>query len=575
MKALPTSLFGRVWWMSALCVFAASLPLGGQGITPSPSPIPGGGYRIAGTVISKSDGHPLVRARVMVREENDRRKLVSMLTSTEGKFEFTGLPAGKYGLEAARQGFISAGYDQHDQFATAIVTGAGFDTETLVLSLEPAATIRGRILDEAGEPVRRAMVTSYFGDHSGGVDQIREFRGAQTDDLGVYEIARLMPGTYYLSVTAKPWYAIHPPSQPDASAPANPQPSGATTEVQAVPQFATPVVVDRSLDVAYPVTYYPDVTDQDSALPIPVRGGDHIQVDIHLNPVPALRLRFHVAEDPSQGYNIPQLEQSSFEGSAYLQTEVSSQVAPGVMEIAGIPAGRYNVHINGAGPAAVMNGIELTRDGEELDVSAAEVLSTVKISMQVPGEHSPPRIMVGLRAGRKMIAGWQPFDSKGEVQFEQVAPGRCEVVVLGSSRPYSISHLSAEGAAVAGHTATVKAGSTPSLALTLVGGGSDIRGVVKRDGKPFAGAMVVLVPKATELYTDLFRRDQSDLDGTFLLRAVIPGAYTVVAIEHGWDLNWSQPGVISAYLKHGEPVEVGNQSGRSLNLPAALDLQPK
>jgi hypothetical protein len=121
----------------------------------------------------------------------------------------------------------------------------------------------------------------------------------------------------------------------------------------------------------------------------------------------------------------------------------------------------------------------------------------------------------------------------------------------------------------------VTAGSTPSLALTLVGGGSDIRGVVKRDGKPFAGAMVVLVPQATELYTDLFRRDQSDLDGTFLLRGVIPGAYTVVAIESGWDLDWSQPGVISAYLKHGEPVEVGNQSGRSLNLPAAVDLQPK
>ena len=119
------------------------------------------------------------------------------------------------------------------------------------------------------------------------------------------------------------------------------------------------------------------------------------------------------------------------------------------------------------------------------------------------------------------------------------------------------------------------AGSTPSLALTLVGGGSDIRGVVKRDGKPFAGAMVVLVPKASEISADLFRRDQSDLDGTFLLRAAIPGAYTVVAIENGWDLDWSQAGVISAYLKHGEAVEVGKQSGHSLHLPAAVDLQPK
>jgi hypothetical protein len=37
---------------------------------------------------------------------------------------------------------------------------------------------------------------------------------------------------------------------------------------------------------------------------------------------------------------------------------------------------------------------------------------------------------------------------------------------------------------------------------------------------------------------DLFRRDQSDLDGTFSLHGVIPGTYTVVAIDNGWDLDW-------------------------------------
>ena len=32
----------------------------------------------------------------------------------------------------------------------------------------------------------------------------------------------------------------------------------------------------------------------------------------------------------------------------------------------------------------------------------------------------------------------------------------------------------------------------------------------------------------------LIRRDQSDSDGSFALRDVVPGQYTVVAIQDGW-----------------------------------------
>ena len=108
---------------------------------------------------------------------------------------------------------FSATYDQHEQFSTAIVTGAGLETEALVLRLAPAAIISGKILDEAGEPVRHATVTLYYDDHSNGVDQIRQASGTQTNRQGAYEIPRLMPGTYFLSASAKPWYALHPNSE--------------------------------------------------------------------------------------------------------------------------------------------------------------------------------------------------------------------------------------------------------------------------------------------------------------------------------------------------------------------------
>ena len=71
--------------------------------------------------------------------------------------------------------------------------------------------------------------------------------------------------------------------------------------------------------------------------------------------------------------------------------------------------------------------------------------------------------------------------------------------------------------------------------------------------------MVVLVPRDPEINRDLFRRDQSDLDGTFTLQNVVPGTYTVLAIDNGWDLDWSQPGVIAATSPTGTRLKSANK----------------
>lgn len=512
-----------------------------------------GGYRIAGTVVSKIDTRPLSHARITLRDVTDVQKIRSMLTEDNGKFEFSGLPAGKYSLSGAKRGFITASYDQHEDFSTAIVTGAGVDTETLVLRLTPAAVIAGRVLDESGDPVRRAMVTLYVDDHTTGVDQIHQLRTAPTDDLGAYEMTPLTPGTYFVSASAKPWYAVHPNS--DAR--------GQQSDTSAI---------DRSLDVAYPTTYYADVTDSDSATPIPIQGGERLQVDIHLNPVPALHLFFRAPGDGRRGAEFPELQQSAFDGSTSVQGTSEHMVSPGVVEITGIPPGHYNVRMGQAG--VQMNGVDLNRDGD-VDTSRAETLGSVKASVRIAGESAlPPHLMVGLRTGHREAVAFQQVNAKGEAELEQVPAGKYEVLVWGSQKPYSITHMTASGGEVSGRTLAVLAGASASISLTLAGGSVEVQGTVKTAGKPFAGAMVVLVPKNPEVDRDLFRRDQSDLDGTFLLRGVIPGSYTMLAIQNGWDLDWSQPGVMAPYLKRGQTVEIGGRSGRPVNLPE-IEVQSK
>jgi hypothetical protein len=49
----------------------------------------------------------------------------------------------------------------------------------------------------------------------------------------------------------------------------------------------------------------------------------------------------------------------------------------------------------------------------------------------------------------------------------------------------------------------------------------------------------------------------------------------VLAIENGWDLDWSQPGVISAYMNHAQTIEVGAQSGHIMHLAEAVEVRSK
>jgi hypothetical protein len=68
--------------------------------------------------------------------------------------------------------------------------------------------------------------------------------------------------------------------------------------------------------------------------------------------------------------------------------------------------------------------------------------------------------------------------------------------------------------------------------------------------------MVVLIPAGAGDNSALYRRDQSDSDGTFTLPDVLPGKYSILAIEKGWDLEWLNPGVLQPYFAGATQITV-------------------
>ena len=516
-----------------------------------------GHFRIAGTIVSAPEGHPLSRARVSLQDVRNRQNQTFMITGDDGHFEFRNLPAGKYALNGAKRGYISAAYDQHEQFSTAIVTGAGVDTENLTLRLVRTAVLTGHVFDESGEPVRAATVTLWRDDHSAGVSRTVSYRTDQSDDLGSFEFAPLDAGTYFVSTVANPWYAVHPPSV---------RQTGATD---------APTSVDRSLDVVYLPTYYSGATEVEDASPILIRGGDRLDFDLRLTPVPALHVTLRIPPPRAgQGFQMPALFKRDFDGSQQAVPEVQ-MTAPGMVEITAAP-GKYELRLpQQNNQPSQSSEVEISQDNQELDSSGAQSVSTITAKVEVMGETAPPPQMAfALRNAQQRVVAWGPMNPAREVTLADVVPGNYEVLAGAASRAYSVVSMVVNGAPVSGRLLTVPAGTALVISLRVVGGVADVNGLAQRAGKGAAGAMIVLVPKNPEANRELFRRDQSDLDGTFTFRSVIPGAYTAIAIENGWDLDWSKPAVIAQYAAHGEKIVVGGSQG-PIQLPSPLEIQPK
>ena len=519
-------------------------------------------FEIAGTVVNAMTGAPLSQARISIAETTDRGKLTSVITSEDGHFRFSQLKAGKFSLQGAKRGFLSAAYDQHEQFSTAIVTGPEFSTGNLVLRLTPMAFITGHVVDEFGDPIRSARVVLYLENHSAGMSRITRLYSSTSDDRGFYDFSLLRPGKYYISVTAKPWYAMHPAT---ASGPAdNPAQQ-----------------ISPALDVAYPATYYSGATEADRATPIEVNGGDRLQIDMHLNPVPALHLVFRIPEDRpdhASNFGMPMLQKHVFDAVEHVQTDGMRPVARGVYELTGVPPGRYTVRLKNStsGQLEQSTDLDLIHDGQELNDSRAEPLGSLKLSLKNPGEDTLlKQYSVGLQDSRRRVVAFQQGDASGQVSFEDLVPGKYAILVYSPAKPYSVVRLSSQTGVSQGHEVNVTPGAALDLSATLSGGVVSIEGVVHKNSKPVAGVMVALVPKDPENHVELFRRDQSDFDGTFLVRGVIPGSYTIVAVEDAWGFEWLQPGVLARYVQHGQNLTIGELMRGSVHLPDPVEVQPR
>jgi hypothetical protein len=212
-----------------------------------------------------------------------------------------------------------------------------------------------------------------------------------------------------------------------------------------------------------------------------------------------------------------------------------------------------------------------------LETDKAEPAANVKLAVRLAnGEPLPKQLGLGLQDERRQVAVFRPVGPDGTVAFDDLAAGSYKIIATRTpEKAYAVGRILMESGQPVEPTLNVTAGAELQFNVTLVSGVASVEGLVKRGDKPASGVMVVLIPAEPETHQDLFRRDQSDSDGSFSLPDIIPGTYTVVAIEDAWDFDWSQPSALARYAKNGQPVTIRENKQGTIHLPGPIQMQPR
>lgn len=216
--------------------------------------------------------------------------------------------------------------------------------------------------------------------------------------------------------------------------------------------------------------------------------------------------------------------------------------------------------------------VDAGADGASIDLAAAMPIAAItgKVTMS-NGGGLPAASSLWLKARQGSADTAAAVGADGTFTLQSVRPGEYDVMVS-AGHWMAIASLNAKGGALRGHV--LKVGSEPiELMATVSEANATVNGVVKREGASKAGVFVLLVPSDPKSEREMWQPNQSDSDGSFNFLHVVPGEYTVAAIEDGWTLDWSRPEVMAPYLAHGVKVVVA-KAAREVNLNDAVATQP-
>ena len=540
-----------------------------------PPPSPTAGSASISGVVTLSTGQPLGGVRLMV-SGTGLPVGRSIATDNAGRFTVSGLPAGRYFVNASKPGYVSVSYGQRRP------TGAGTpvqlaegEAREIAIQLPRGGVITGMVFDERGDPAINVYIRSMRFMTMNGQRRLTQANSVSTDDRGVYRIHSLQPGDYAVCATARD-QGMPSDSQRIRGEIENLQrmlntASGPNVAAMRA-QWATRLA---QLQAALPEAsepangYAPVCYPGNAAVPnavIPVGAGEEragIDLQLHLTPVASVEGAV-VAPQGVELQNVQLTLLNADENMADLDRQGTRVEDSGTFRFTNIAPGRYRIvartaqsrppmpmarGIVGAPGAAppelrLWAAVEFMVAGQDVRDVILELQRGSTFSGQFVFQGTqlqPPadltRLQVSLTPFMSSFSGVElatqaqgTVDATGRFSIPDVFPGKYRLTAGAPGGPWLATSVTISGQDALDFPIEIKAGQNVSTAVvTMTDRDTELSGaLVTQTGQPASGIALILYSVDERFWFPMSRRVRITSpmpDGRFVFRNVPPGDY--------------------------------------------------
>lgn len=560
-----------LWLVVASALSAQSLPM-------SSSAAPARAT-VSGLVTKDPGSEPVKKAIIeLIAESQSDGGNYTALTGPDGSFRIENIAPGHYHMFVERSGFQEVDKHRHRTDGRVLTLVAGQEMKDLVIHLQAAAVLVGRVTDEDGDPMPESQVAVFRRIFVAGRSHWEQAGAERTNDLGEYRIAGLAAGSYFVVVTPPPDFRrlIEVTSMASAE----------------LKQYAADA--PGKVATAYQTTYYPGTRDRGQAAAIQLHAGDEFPVNFSLTPSPTLIIRGSIANLPP-GANAAIMLQSNDFSVVLNGAEMRKD---GTFEIRDVSPGAYTILAtveNAVAPMTARQALQVTSANVEglrlAPQPGGSVRGRLRIESSGNPRFDPTQIFLQLRFadgdddslasfslgdGFSTLAG---VNTDGTFEWKNVPAGHYSIQLSdASSMPdwFLKSVTAGRDAVDSGFSVS---GGTTVVVLVASANGAVTEGIAtNQKDEPIADAVVVAVPETRfRSHPDRYRKAVTDQSGHFILRGLPPGDYTLFAWESVDGEAYYNPEFLKNYEGQGRALSLGEGERKSVQLrviPAAED-QPE
>jgi protocatechuate 3,4-dioxygenase beta subunit len=493
---------------------------------------------IEGAVVNSITGEPVRKARVQLTPLGTSQPIpYATTTDASGHYLINEVDAGRYALEAYREGYSNPSFKSNRTFTLE----PGQELKHIALKLSPVGLVSGRVFDEDGDPVSNATVDCIGFRYLDGVRRLDTRGRATTNDAGDFRLSISTAGKCAIRAT--------PPSK--GGYPVHERPIGQA--------HGNAVAAEQE----YVSTYYPQTAKPGTASAIDVTPGAQISgINITLLRGATVQVKGQIKSQAAANPAHMSVQLAGWD-SENMYTVVDSKRG---FQFTGLLPGSYSllaVGDNGYRARVPIDVSDQNIEGLEVILQPPATIQG-RVVFEGKSELKSRLPVLTITETTGMDARSAQVQDDLTFKFDAVTPGSYRLRVEGVSNTYvKRIRVGEQESPEAPFDVIPGAG---ELTAFLSPNAGVIEGSVKNaKDEPAPSVLVTLIPEASRR-TRLHKIAITDQNGHFKIEGIIPGEYKIYAWEQIEEGSYEDPDFMKAHESEGEKVSIKERAHETMQL---------